>query len=50
VLESAFARQAVESGLATSDDLAAISQAWRRWATAEDGWLSVLHGEILARA
>ena len=49
VLDSAMARQAVDSGLATREDLARMSAAWRRWAEAEDGWLSILHGEILAR-
>ncbi len=49
VLDSAMARQAVDSGLATREDLSRMSAAWRRWAEAEDGWLSILHGEILAR-
>jgi ubiquinone/menaquinone biosynthesis C-methylase UbiE len=50
VVGSAFARQAVESGAATAQDLASIAAGWRRWAAARDGWLSVLHGEILALA
>lgn len=28
--------------------LEGISRAWRAWAAAEDGWFSILHGEILA--
>ncbi len=50
VLESAMARQAVESGAATREDLAEISQGWRAWDDHPDGWLSLLHGEILCRA
>lgn len=49
ILQSALARQLVDGGLATQDDLARISAAWRAWADSEDGWFSVLHGEIIAR-
>jgi SAM-dependent methyltransferase len=48
--QSDLARQAVDRGLATVDDLATIAAGWRRWAAADDGWFSVLHGEIVARA
>lgn len=50
ILDSAMARQAVATGAATRGDLEAISRGWRVWAAAEDGWLAILHGEILARA
>ena len=46
---SAFATQAVEYGLATADELAEIAAAWLRWAAADDGWLGMLHGELLIR-
>jgi len=46
---SAFAGQALASGLATTDDLAEVAAAWRRWAAADDGWLGMLHGELLVR-
>jgi len=49
ITESALARQLVDGGHATTADLRAISAAWLSWAAAEDGWLSVLHGEILGR-
>jgi len=26
-----------------------ISMAWRSWAAADDGWLAILHGEIICR-
>lgn len=50
ILESALARQLVDQGMATADDLRDISEAWRRWADDGDGWYLVPHGEILARA
>jgi ubiquinone/menaquinone biosynthesis C-methylase UbiE/RimJ/RimL family protein N-acetyltransferase len=50
VVDSALARQAVDGGFSTEAELADLAQGWRRWAEQEDGWFSVLHGEILARA
>jgi ubiquinone/menaquinone biosynthesis C-methylase UbiE len=50
VVGSDLARQVVDRGLADTDELAALAAGWRRWAAAEDGWFSVLHGEVLARA
>jgi len=50
MLESRFAEQAVDSGEATRADLERVARGWREWAAAEDGWMSVLHGEVLARA
>jgi 2-polyprenyl-3-methyl-5-hydroxy-6-metoxy-1,4-benzoquinol methylase len=44
---SSFAEQAVAYGLATRDELAEVAAAWRRWAAADDGWLSMTHGELL---
>ena len=46
---SAFAEQALRYGLATTADLEAIAAAWLRWADADDGWLGMLHGELLIR-
>jgi hypothetical protein len=50
VLHSAMARQSLERGHATSDDLARLSAAWRSWADAADGWLAIPHGELVCRA
>lgn len=50
ILESALARQLVDSGMATRSDLQQISEAWKRWADDGDGWYLVPHGEILCRA
>ncbi|MDP9408835.1 MAG: methyltransferase domain-containing protein [Actinomycetota bacterium] len=46
---SAFAEQAVAYGLADHAELEAIAAAWRRWAGSDDGWLAMLHGELLIR-
>jgi hypothetical protein len=46
---SAFAEQAVAYGLASAGELAAIAAAWQEWAAADDGWLGMLHGELLIR-
>lgn len=50
VRSSSVAEQAVARGLAAVDDLAEMSDAWRRWGAHPDGWFVVLHGEIRARA
>jgi SAM-dependent methyltransferase len=50
ILHSGVARELVELGLATQAQLEEISAAWRAWASAPDGWLSMPHGEILCRA
>jgi SAM-dependent methyltransferase len=49
ILNSAIAGQVVDSGHATTADLQRISQAWKNWAAIEDGWFSVLHGEVICR-
>jgi len=49
ILDSAIARQLVDSGAASPAVLQEVSEGWRKWAAADDGWLSILHGEILCR-
>ena len=46
---SSFAEQAVAYGLATTAELEEIAAAWLRWSAADDGWLGMLHGELLIR-
>ncbi|MFG2223139.1 class I SAM-dependent methyltransferase [Streptomyces sp. NPDC048644] len=48
-VSSDYARLAVDGGHATPEELTAAARAWRAWGTDEDGWFSVLHGEILCR-
>jgi SAM-dependent methyltransferase len=50
ILTSDLTRQLIDSQAATHGELEAISQAWREWADDPDGWMSLLHGEILAWA
>src|ERR1700760_3551478 len=44
---SAITDQLLASGLASRPELEAISGAWREWAAHPDGWISLLHGELL---
>ncbi|MEV4458170.1 methyltransferase domain-containing protein [Microbispora sp. NPDC049633] len=48
-VQSSYAQRVIEGGHATRDDLGRIADGWREWAASEDGWFSVLHGEILCR-
>ena len=48
IIESALADQAVAHGWATATQLRQISDAWLAWASDDDAWFAVLHGEILA--
>lgn len=48
-VESDYAERAIGQGHATGGQLRAAAAAWREWGTREDGWFSVLHGEILCR-
>lgn len=49
IISSTLAAQAMDRHLATDEDLAEIAQAWRRWAAQDNGWLAILHGELLCR-
>jgi ubiquinone/menaquinone biosynthesis C-methylase UbiE len=46
-LESTFATQALQRGLATRDELDRISDAWRAWSTHPDAWFAMTHAEVL---
>ncbi|MFJ5557248.1 methyltransferase domain-containing protein [Streptomyces sp. NPDC093250] len=48
-VDSAYAERAVGAGHATGEELREVAAAWRDWGAREDGWFSVLHGEILCR-
>ncbi len=49
VEQSSYAKQALAYGFSDRAELAAIAGAWRRWAEQPDGYIAVLHGELLAR-
>jgi ubiquinone/menaquinone biosynthesis C-methylase UbiE len=46
---STLADQAKAYGIATSDELAAVAEAWRAWATEPDAVFVVVHSEVVAR-
>jgi ubiquinone/menaquinone biosynthesis C-methylase UbiE len=46
---SAFAKTAVDNGLATAASLEEVAAVWRRWGEQEDAWFSVLCGEVICR-
>ena len=50
VVASDLAATALRTGAATEEDLRRIAAGWRAWAAHPDGWLSLLHGELIARA
>ncbi|MDG3017231.1 methyltransferase domain-containing protein [Speluncibacter jeojiensis] len=50
ILQSALTDQLLDAGWADRAELEAIAAAWRAWATAEDGWLAIPHGQLLCRA
>lgn len=49
ILDSNFAEQVLEYGLATEEELRELSNGFRRWVNADDGVFLVVHGEVLAR-
>jgi SAM-dependent methyltransferase len=49
ITDSAIAEQLRAENLATGDELRELAAAWHEWAEHPDGWISVLHGEILIR-
>ncbi|MFB9678863.1 class I SAM-dependent methyltransferase [Streptosporangium vulgare] len=50
ILKSDMAGQALASGAAVPEDLRRVSEGWRAWAGEPDGWLSLLHGELVCHA
>ena len=49
IANSAITGQLLTSGLGTQEDINEIAAAWREWAAHPDGWISILHGELLIR-
>lgn len=50
IVDSDIARTAVATGEARPGDLTRISEAWRAWAAAPDGWLAIPHSELICHA
>jgi hypothetical protein len=50
VRKSDMARTALERNEATEDDLQRLSAGWRHWADDPDGWIALLHSELICRA
>lgn len=49
VLLSEYGKQALAYGLSDTAELASLAAAWRRWATAPDGFFAVVNVEVVAR-
>ncbi len=49
VTGSALAQQLLREARATPQELDDVARAWRDWASDPDGWISIPHGELLAR-
>ena len=49
VLQSAFASDALGTGLATQSDLDLISRSWTEWAAEPSAFMAMPHGEVVAR-
>jgi SAM-dependent methyltransferase len=50
VLKSDMARTALATGAATQQDLQRMSDGWNRWAQDADGWITLLHAELICTA
>ncbi|KIY43201.1 S-adenosyl-L-methionine-dependent methyltransferase [Fistulina hepatica ATCC 64428] len=46
-LESGFAKNAVGGGYCEQEDLEEMAKAWSEWLDDEDGWFSILHGQVI---
>ncbi|GAA1476141.1 methyltransferase domain-containing protein [Nocardioides aestuarii] len=49
ILTSALSDQLLDQRMATAAELEQIADGWRAWAADPDGWISLHHGEVLAR-
>jgi ubiquinone/menaquinone biosynthesis C-methylase UbiE len=49
VVDSTFAAQAIERGLATRADLEDMRSAWLAWSRHPDAWFAMTHAELVAR-
>jgi ubiquinone/menaquinone biosynthesis C-methylase UbiE len=47
IVSSFFAQSAIGKGYANEEELTKFAQLWRNWGKEEDGWYTLVHGEIL---
>ncbi|KAF8855487.1 ubiE/COQ5 methyltransferase [Acephala macrosclerotiorum] len=47
--ESVFNKLAIEKGYVNEKELEEIGKAWKEWEENEDGWFTILHGEIICK-
>ena len=48
-LSSNFASTALKHGIYTQEGLEKAAEAWRQWRADEDGWCTLIHGELIAK-
>jgi len=48
-VNSDFKTKAIQSGYATETDLKRFAECWKAFAKEEDGWLTLIHGQIICR-
>ena len=49
LLTSSIAKNAMDGGFASQEDISRFVKGWREWGADENGWYSFTHGEILCR-
>jgi hypothetical protein len=49
VLESKFKETAIKAGVTTEEELKTISEAFTEFAKDQDGWFTVVNGEVVCR-
>lgn len=47
IIKSSFAQHAICGGHATENELLQIAKIWEQWGADEDGWFTILQGEII---
>ncbi|KAI0754727.1 UbiE family methyltransferase [Daedaleopsis nitida] len=48
-LSSNFAATALKNGIYTQEGLEKVAETWRKWGVDEDGWFSMVSGELIAK-
>ncbi|KAH9851763.1 methyltransferase type 11 [Lenzites betulinus] len=48
-VSSHYADSALKHGVYTKEQLQGVAEVWRKWAAEEDGWFTLIHGELIAK-